>query len=202
MGEDLSQALKQISGFLSQGNAEENLKGILSLLSSASTNTSNTSSNTNNTTDNDNERASNASSAAKTTHHTGNDIDMDNVPKANPLSNIQIQDLISAFQLLSHTSQAGSNSAIPNSSPSSPSSPVSVSSQTQGDKSSNLQNLSLLSKLISASEKARSNDDPRLTLLQAIRPFLNNKRKERLGICFTIIQLLNIVKFLENTDHI
>lgn len=49
-------------------------------------------------------------------------------------------------------------------------------------------------------DRVNSNSDPRLNLINAIRPFLNGKRQKKLNNCMKLLQMTRLTKLMEDND--
>lgn len=49
-------------------------------------------------------------------------------------------------------------------------------------------------------DQVSSRNDPRVNLLNAIKPFLNNTRQNKLNSCINLLQLSNLNRFIEEND--
>lgn len=45
-----------------------------------------------------------------------------------------------------------------------------------------------------------SGNDPRINLLMAIKPFMNNKRQKKIGNCIQLLQMSSVARLLDNQD--
>lgn len=61
-------------------------------------------------------------------------------------------------------------------------------------------NVELLSKVQSIMEGIRSINDPRVNLLTAISPFLNNTRQKKIGNCIKMFQMTQITKMMADLE--
>jgi len=43
-------------------------------------------------------------------------------------------------------------------------------------------------------------NDPRINLLHAIKPFMNNKRQKKIGNCIQLLQMSSLARLLDNQD--
>lgn len=79
-----------------------------------------------------------------------------------------------------------------------PSEPVPLK-EDRAVKSDLEENLDLVRKMKNVMDKLNTRNDPRINLLTAIRPFLNNSRQKRLGNCIKILQVSKLTNFMD--DH-
>lgn len=61
-------------------------------------------------------------------------------------------------------------------------------------------NLEMIRKVKKVMEKVNTRNDPRINLLNAIKPFLNNKRQKRLGNCIKILYMSNLAGYIDEHD--
>lgn len=57
-----------------------------------------------------------------------------------------------------------------------------------------------MNKVKSHSGSLRNGNDPRINLLYAIKPFMNNNRQKKIGNCIQILQMTNIAKLMDNKE--
>ncbi len=50
-----------------------------------------------------------------------------------------------------------------------------------------------------AAETLNTNNDPRINLLHAIKPFMNSRRQKKIGTCIQLLQVASLSRLLE--DH-
>lgn len=62
------------------------------------------------------------------------------------------------------------------------------------------ENVEMIRKVKKIMDRMNSKDDPRINLLAAIKPFLNNTRQKKLGSCLKLLQMHNITKYIEEQD--
>ncbi|MDP4092244.1 MAG: hypothetical protein Q8920_02695 [Bacillota bacterium] len=48
-------------------------------------------------------------------------------------------------------------------------------------------------------DKLNTNNDPRINLLSAIRPYLNNKRQKKLDSCLRLLQVSSLTRLMEDS---
>ncbi|HEX2926805.1 MAG TPA: hypothetical protein VHP38_11215 [Ruminiclostridium sp.] len=58
----------------------------------------------------------------------------------------------------------------------------------------------LLSRAKKMMEKLNTGNDPRVNLLYAIKPFMNNKRQQKIGNCIKILQIASLTKLIDFND--
>jgi len=52
----------------------------------------------------------------------------------------------------------------------------------------------------SALEKINSGSDPRISLLQAMKPFMNNRRQKKIGNCIQLLQVASLSRLLNEHE--
>ncbi|HPD01675.1 MAG TPA: hypothetical protein PLA01_10055 [Acetivibrio sp.] len=50
-------------------------------------------------------------------------------------------------------------------------------------------------------DRMQNMNDPRINLLTAIRPFLNNNRQKKLGNCIRLFQMTQLTKFMADSEN-
>ncbi len=63
-----------------------------------------------------------------------------------------------------------------------------------------LNNPDLVNTARKALSKASSGNDPRINLLHAIKPFMNNKRQKKIGTCIQLLQVAGLSRILNDQD--
>lgn len=58
-------------------------------------------------------------------------------------------------------------------------------------------NVEMLRKVKTVMDKLNTTNDPRINLLFAIRPFLNNKRQKKLSNCINLLRVSSLAKLVE-----
>ncbi len=61
-------------------------------------------------------------------------------------------------------------------------------------------NIEMIRKVKTVMDKLNNNNDPRVNLLTAIRPFLNNKRQDKLNSCIKILQMSSIARLMDDSQ--
>lgn len=51
-----------------------------------------------------------------------------------------------------------------------------------------------------AMDRFNSSNDPRINLLQAIKPFMNNKRQKKIGNCIQLLQIAGLSRLLNEHE--
>lgn len=74
------------------------------------------------------------------------------------------------------------------------------SKEERSGKSDLEDNIEMIRKVKTVMDKMNSNHDPRVSLLTAIKPFLNNKRQKKLNDCIKLLQMASLTKFLDDND--
>lgn len=62
------------------------------------------------------------------------------------------------------------------------------------------ENLELVRKMKKVMDKLNTKNDPRVNLLSAIRPFLNNTRQKRLNDCIKLLQVTSLKSFMDESE--
>lgn len=62
------------------------------------------------------------------------------------------------------------------------------------------ENMEMIRKVRKVMDRLNTNNDPRVNLLTAIKPFLNNKRQKKLGNCIRMIQMSGLTKLIDDQD--
>ena len=68
------------------------------------------------------------------------------------------------------------------------------------DKSSSMEETEAVRKIRSVIQKVNSKNDPRVNLLNALKPFMNKKRKYKLDTCVKLIYIANLLNFIEEYE--
>ncbi len=74
---------------------------------------------------------------------------------------------------------------------------------TVSDRSQNTEpsvNPEILNTALKAMDRINSANDPRVNLLQAIKPFMNTRRQKKIGNCIQLLQLTSISKLLNDRE--
>lgn len=61
------------------------------------------------------------------------------------------------------------------------------------------ENIDMMRKIKKVMDRLNSNNDPRINLLFALRPFLNNRRQKKLNNCINLLRMSSLAKLME--DH-
>jgi hypothetical protein len=62
------------------------------------------------------------------------------------------------------------------------------------------ENLEMIRKIRNIMDRINPRDDPRINLLNAVKPFLNSQRQKKLGNCVKLLQMHNLTKYLDEND--
>jgi hypothetical protein len=62
------------------------------------------------------------------------------------------------------------------------------------------ENVEMVRRVRSMMEKMRSNNDPRVNLLTAIRPFLNDSRQKKVSNIIKLLQMSSVAKFVDEFE--
>jgi hypothetical protein len=63
-----------------------------------------------------------------------------------------------------------------------------------------LENKEMLDKVMRFMNNANSVNDPRITLLTALKPFMNKRRQNNINNCINIIKMSRLVSILDDSD--
>jgi hypothetical protein len=75
-----------------------------------------------------------------------------------------------------------------------------VIKEEKANRSETDDSIDMLRKVKKIMDKVNTNNDPKINLLNAIKPFLNNKRQKRLNDCMKLLQMSSITKLLDDPD--
>lgn len=95
------------------------------------------------------------------------------------------------------TSGAGSDSST--SSKNAEPVPVREEKAPKADMDDSLEMMMRLKKMM---DRANPVSDPRLNLINAIKPFLNSKRQKKLGNCLTLLSMTRVAKMMGENDKV
>lgn len=62
------------------------------------------------------------------------------------------------------------------------------------------ENVDMVRKIKKVMDKVTTNNDPRVNLLTAVRPFLNSSRQKKLNSCIKILHMTSMTRFLDDFD--
>ena len=62
------------------------------------------------------------------------------------------------------------------------------------------ENIEMVRKVTKIMDRLKNNSDPRINLLTAVRPFLSNRRQQKINDCIKILQLTSITRLLDEND--
>ena len=62
------------------------------------------------------------------------------------------------------------------------------------------ENIEMVRKIKNVMQKLNSNNDPRISLLNAIRPFLSKKRQSKLNNCIKLLHMTSLTKYMDEYD--
>jgi hypothetical protein len=62
-------------------------------------------------------------------------------------------------------------------------------------------NPEIVNMAVKAMDRIKSANDPRVNLLQAIKPFMNTRRQKKIGNCIQLLQLTSISKLLNDREN-
>jgi len=69
-----------------------------------------------------------------------------------------------------------------------------VNRSNKGDLQDNLEMIKQVTKIM---DRLNTKNDPRVNLLNALRPFLNNKRQKKINNCIMLLQVTGIMKAMD-----
>ena len=73
----------------------------------------------------------------------------------------------------------------------------------ENQKSSDIEeNLEMVRRIKRIMDGVNTNNDPRIHLLNAIRPFLSNTRQKKVNNCIKLLHMVSISKFLDDNEKI
>jgi hypothetical protein len=72
--------------------------------------------------------------------------------------------------------------------------------ENKNDRSEQEDSLYMINKVRSVMEGMNGQNDPRVALLNAIKPFLNNRRQKKLNNCVRLLQMSSLTRLLEDND--
>lgn len=61
-------------------------------------------------------------------------------------------------------------------------------------------NMEMVRRVKNIMEHMNNNNDPRVNLLNAIRPFLNNSRQKKVSNCIRLLQMVSISRLIDDSD--
>jgi len=62
------------------------------------------------------------------------------------------------------------------------------------------ENLEMVRKVKAVMDRLNMANDPRVNLLMAIKPFLNNKRQKKLSNCINLLRVSKLVRLMDESD--
>jgi hypothetical protein len=62
------------------------------------------------------------------------------------------------------------------------------------------ENIDMVRKIKKVMDRVNSNNDPRVNLLTAVRPFLSSSRQKKLNNCIKLLHMTSMTRFLEDFD--
>ncbi len=74
--------------------------------------------------------------------------------------------------------------------------------EEKGPSSDMEENLEMVRKIKRIVEGINSNNDPRVNLLNAMRPFLSNTRQNKIGNCIKMLQMISLSKLMDDNEKI
>lgn len=61
-------------------------------------------------------------------------------------------------------------------------------------------NVEMMRKIKKVMDRLNTNNDPRINLLNAIKPYLNTRRQKKLDSCIRLLQVTSLAKLMEESD--
>jgi hypothetical protein len=77
---------------------------------------------------------------------------------------------------------------------------ASAQSEEPVQKSELNESLEMVNRVKTLMDRVRADNDPRVNLLSAVKPFLNNTRQKRLGSCIRILQMSSLVRYMDEHE--
>ncbi len=68
-------------------------------------------------------------------------------------------------------------------------------------RSENKENTDLLLRAKDLAERLKVENDPRINLLSAIKPFMNSSRQKRINSCIRMLQISNLARYLDEMEN-
>ena len=62
------------------------------------------------------------------------------------------------------------------------------------------ENVEMVRRIKKIMDHVNTNNDPRVNLLNAVRPFLNNTRQKKVNNCIKLLQMASISRILDDSD--
>lgn len=97
--------------------------------------------------------------------------------------------------LLSLLASSGGKEEAPPKAPEPP-----VMKEERQERSELEDNMEMFRKVKKVMDKLGNPNDPRINLLFAIKPFLNNRRQKKLSNCINILRMSSLARFVEDQD--
>lgn len=72
--------------------------------------------------------------------------------------------------------------------------------EDKGEKNDMDENLEMMRKVKKVVDRLNTNNDPRVNLLTAVRPFLNSKRQKHVNNCIKLLTMSSLAKVLDEHD--
>lgn len=107
------------------------------------------------------------------------------------------ENLLNVLSLLASSSKSGKP---PENIQTKDSSQGSQNKQKDQSKEEFYNNIELMRKVKNIMKDAKTLDDPRINLLTAIRPFLNNNRQKKVGDCIKLFQIVHVSNMMTDFE--
>lgn len=75
-----------------------------------------------------------------------------------------------------------------------------VQKEERTDKTETDDSIDMLRKIKKVMDRVSSNNDPRIDLLNAIKPFLNSKRQKSLNNCVKLIRVSSVTRYFDDLN--
>lgn len=62
------------------------------------------------------------------------------------------------------------------------------------------ENMEMVRRIKKVMDHVNHNSDPRVNLLNAVRPFLNNSRQKKVNNCIKLLQMVSLSRIMDETD--
>lgn len=73
-------------------------------------------------------------------------------------------------------------------------------SNTDQHENRSVENNDVVSKIKGAMDRLSTSNDPRVSLLTAVKPFLNNNRQKKIANCIKLFHMTNIAKIMDENE--
>lgn len=72
--------------------------------------------------------------------------------------------------------------------------------EVKNEKNELNENIEMIRKVTKIMDKFNSANDPRINLLMAVKPFLNNKRQMKVANCINILRMSSVARIMDDYD--